>query len=305
MNTLQSVAEKTHNSFENQVYLQTAGLIPEVQNGMINYCHQKLDNPDDAIHRDDIRKIAFYKTIEYGFLDLFLYEVDSQKFLFNEGYFNKEVHPLIRNYLHRLSKENNIETHPVYIGERLYDFELRLITSQSKKYIFGAIYQEAQNHHESINYLEKLFSRYYFRNEDYASILCEYNSLPELNALIRINAERAQKHAQKFHYILVEIEPLKKYIKVAGDYLVNEIIKNVQEMISVIIRDFGQCYILNSRQYLITASNVDDHLIKEKFGHAHFRVKNLLLIYHMNYYEVTDFEKGYAIEDIWPHLKIK
>jgi len=287
------------------VYLQTAGLTPEVNDRVVEYYNRKLDNPADIIYHDDMQKIAFYKTIEYGFLDLFLFNVESDQFLFNQGYFHQEVRPLLKNYLHRLNENNRTETYPVYLEERLYEIELRLILHNSKKYIFGIIVHEAINQTESVNSLVKFFSRYYFSDFHHYTGLCEYNGMPALNKILKATAEKAQRNAQRLHYILIQIEPLKKYIKVAGDYLVNEIIKNTQEMITDILQENGQCFTLNSRQYLITMTNMDDALIKEKFGHAHFRIKNLLLIYQMNYYEVTDFENGYTIETVWPSIKIK
>jgi hypothetical protein len=294
---------KDHSS--NVVYLQTAGLTPELQKGMVEYYNHKLDNREDIIHHDDIAKIAFYKTIEYGLLSIFLYNVETGHFLFNEGCFHHQVSSLMKNYLHRLNENNKIETYPVFIEERLFDLELRLIMNDSTKHVFGIIVQEMQIQTDIANYLEKLFSRYYFIDSRLYTSLYEYNCLPELNRILRVAASRVQKNKQKLHYVLIEIESLNKYIKVAGDYLVNEIIKNVQETISSMIQDIGRCFILNSRQYLITVENIDEKTIKEKFGHAHFRIKNLLLVYRMNYYEVTDFENGYTIENVWPNLLIK
>ncbi|MDH4263212.1 MAG: hypothetical protein OEV78_09240 [Spirochaetia bacterium] len=289
----------------NVVYLQTAGLSPEIQHELIEYYNQKISNPRDVIQYDDIAKIALYKTIEHGLLSIFLYNVENDSFLFNEGYFHNEIRLLLKNYLHRLNEKNNMETYPVFIKEGLFHMELRLKTSDSKKYIFGVIAQEMQIQTDAINQLEKFFSRYYFTDLDLYSTIHEYNYLPELNNVLRITASRAKKNNHQLFYSLIEIEPLKKYIKIAGDYMVNEIIENVREEINLLIKDFGHCFILNSRQYLITVVNRDEKFLKEKFSHAHFRIKNLLLVYQMNYYEVIDLDNGYSIENAWPNLKKK
>jgi len=289
------------NYTSNSLYLQTAGLPPDVQKDVAAYYNDKLDNPNDNIHQDDFAKIAFYKTIEFGFLSLFLYDMESDEYLFNEGYFQKQISSIIQNYLHRLTEKNKRETYPVYIQERLYELELRLCIHDSRKFVLGVIVQEKNIQTETVNQIEKFFNRYFFPDFDFADVY-EFNCLPALNQMLCQIAMEAEKSQQRLHYILIEIEPLKKYIKVAGDYLVNEIIQNVKNEITSIIENHDRCYILNSRQYLIAALNMDENIIKNKLGHAHFRIKNLLLMYQMNCYEVMDFKNGYAIESAWPKL---
>jgi len=290
--------EKTRNDLG----MQTFGVDPEIQDDLGAYYNEKLDNFEDVIHHDDLVKIAFYKTIEYGFLALFFYDVESSHFFFNEGYFHGRVRELIKNHLHRLNEKNNNEIYTVYVDERLYNLELRYSLAHSRRYIFGAITQESRTHSGVLSDLQGLFSRYYLVGSLRCPDVFEYDSLPALNRILRDTAERAQRNSRRLHYILLDIEPLSRYIKIAGDYLVSEVLKDTRDTLCAMIEGEGTCYALNSRQFLIVATNLDEKIIKEKFAHAHLHIKNLLLIYQMNYYEVTDFENGYQVEKAWPHL---
>ena len=301
-----TIAEKNYTSTSpGTIFFNTAGLTDEVKSEVMDYYQNKFNNLTDIVYWDDMKKIALYKTIEYGFLDLFFYDISSDNFLFNEGYFHTHVHSLIKNYLHRLNENHSREAYPVYINENIYNIEMHLVIYNSRHYVIGAIVQEMHHCSETLKLLEKFFSRFYLNQIDHENILYEYSYDSRLNSLLKNFAEKTSRENRSLHYVLIEIEPLKKYIKVAGDFLVNEIIKNVQELILEIIKDQGQCYILNSRQYLITVSGMDESTIKEKLGRAHFRIKNLLLIHQMKYTEVKDFENGYTIENIWPALMIK
>jgi hypothetical protein len=290
---------------EDSLFFNTSGLSENIVEKLSSYYNQKLDNPDDNINFNNMQRIVFYKTIEHTLFALFLFDLESETFLVNEGYFHKETKQLINNNKHFLFEKKNDQIFQVYLENDMYDLKLRLLVSDNRYYVYGAIAQNVSLITDPFDNIEKLLYRFYFRNSDFLKDLVYYDILPELNKSICEVKDECLEKNQKMHLVLIQIEPLKKYIKVAGDYLVNDIIKKVKAEINMLIGDLGICYILNSRQYLIIARGIDETFIKEKFGHAHFRIKNLLLVYQLKYFQIENLHEECNIAVVWEKFLVK
>ncbi|MDH4200906.1 MAG: hypothetical protein OEV66_11085 [Spirochaetia bacterium] len=303
--SVQTTSDLPLEAQQSVILMNISGLNPVLRKQITEYYNKKLDDSYGLVHYNYIRKIAFYKTIEYGFLGLFIYDVIHKKFLINEGFFHNHTDRLIQNYIHQLNAKHPAATYPVYIDEALFELELRLLNPKSTNYLFGVIAPGMSSLSGPVHNLVNIFTGYFGQEFANDRVLCEYNYLPGLNKHLKNLCNDYTAMGKNIHYVLIETESLAKYIKVAGDYLVNEIIKNVQNEIDSIIQGAGKCFTLNSRQYLIVITDENEDSIKKKFGKAHFRVKNLLLVYQMNYIPVSDIENGTALEKAWPFIKIQ
>lgn len=295
----------TPSSEEGLLFLNLAEFPQNFHQQITDFYRKKFTGTEENKKRTTIQEIALYKTLEYGFLGLFLYDISTERFVVTEGYLSGEVEPLLTNYFHRLNEHNTQETNPIFLKDQLLNFNTRWFLNGQKQYVLGILSEQVNYSAAITGQIVKMFSSFFFEDSGKWQKAHEYNYTAQLSKALTQWGRNINTSEEKLYFVLIEIEQLSKYIKVAGDYLVSEIIQSVKGEIEALIEHRGQCFILNPRQFLAVVSDFNEDTIKEKFMHAHFRVKNLLLLYQMKYYEISgdDIENNSDIINIWPNLK--
>ena len=277
-----------------------SGLVSSViSNELLNYWEEKLNLLSGSPNHSYFDYFLFFLSMRENILAVVIYDHKNKGIAFKYG-------------ISDIFEETNSDISSTVSGSS----EIKIYKDQEVqiRIVFFQRFDKLRNYTVSIAAPAKLdiqtywiklrhvFIAYYIfePTQEKAEILNLFKIINQ-DIITSINSLTEQGKTSCFTYL--KFEPLKSYIKLAGEYFVSNLEKFLCRSIEEKMMGDDKLYILSPQDYLLVSLNSTDEVMKEKFYRSSFQMKGLLITYQIKFYIIQ--EKIEDLAHVWNDICIE